>query len=802
MKFDKKDLYHLLPVLLFFIILSIYFAPLYSGKSLVQSDNVQLTGVNQEVLEYKEKGEQIHWNNREFSGVPLLVSSDYNPFKFLNKVLFYGLFPKPVMMIFFLFIGFYILLQVFGTSKWLAAIGAFAYAFSTFNIISVEVGHDNKVLAIAFMAPVLAGVILAYRGAFLKGGVLTAIAAGFQLYFGHIQITYYLLFMVLGYLILLLVQFAKSKDWQLFFKASGTLVIATLIAFGCNFSKLYATLEYADYSTRGGSDLTTQQGKKVSNDGLDKEYALSWSNGVLETFTLAFPYFHGGASGERLSEDSETYKVLSSRGVDPRTTQNVIQNIPLYWGDQPFTGGPIYFGVIIIFLFVLSLFIIEGPIKWWAIGLTALSLLLAMGKNLEWFTDFFFYYVPLYNKFRSVTMILSIAQLIIPFMAILALHKIIDEQEPVKNLDKKLYQAGGIMLGIGLFFLLFKGAFFDFSGANDQAYGFPEWLLSAIEDDRKRLFSADIIRSIVFVILAGAGLWLFLKKMLKLNYLIAGLAILVLIDLWSVNKRYLNASDFDSRRGSQQVFQPTNANKQINQDNSYFRVMNLAAQNPFSDGLTSYHHYSVLGYSAIKMQRYQELIDRYLQSMNPVVLNMLNVKYIIQRSEEKGQTVSQNSGALGNAWMVKRLVSVAGADEEYEEIGTTIPRVEAIFDITRFPDYAAESTYSAEGEVTLSDYHPEEMVYEFSSPEKQFVVFSEIYYAPGWNAYIDGDPASYLRVDYLLRGIEVPAGDHEITFKYEPFSLEGGNKIIILSSILMLLGIGFGVVQSFRTKKS
>lgn len=799
---NRNSLSHLLIIIAGFVIISVFFAPLYSGKDLMQSDNIQLKGVNKEIAIFKEKGEQITWNPREFSGVPLLMSSPYNPFKFLNEIFFYSIGPKPVMMVLALFLGFYILLLVNGVSKWVSALGALAYAFSTFNIISVEVGHDNKVIAMAFMAPVLAGVMLAYNGKWLKGAVLTMISAGFELYYGHIQITYYLLLVVLAYVVLVLVKTYQSKEWNAFIRASGALAIATIIAVGCNFTKLYSTIEYADYSTRGGSDLTQQQGDNVSNDGLDKEYALSWSNGVLETFTLVFPYFHGGASGESLDIDSEVYKALSSRGVDQRTITSVTSNAPLYWGDQPFTGGPIYIGVIVCFLFVLSLFLLKGSLKYWGISVIVLSLLLAMGKNLEWFTDIFFYYVPLYNKFRSVTMILSVTQLIIPFMGFLTLSKLIEKTESFKKLDSRILQAAGVIAGIGIFFFVFKGAFFDFSGQNDQAYGFPDWLLVALKEDRKDLFNTSIIRGVIFVLLATGAIWLYLKKVIKLNYLLVGFAVLILIDLWVVDKRYLGADDFQTqRRMSQQMFQPTAADQRIAQDEGYFRVINLTSQNPFSDGLTAYHHYSILGYSAIKMQRYQELIDKYIRNMNNGVLSMLNTRYFITKGQN-GQPIPQkNSSALGNAWLVESVTYVNGADEEYEKLGEIDPGSEAIVDKSRFGDSANENTYSAQGSIELSEYHPEKMTYTFSSQEPQVALFSEIYYEPGWNAYIDGQEVSYFRANYILRGIEVPAGEHEIVFRYEPFSSNGGQVVIWFSTLFLIGGIGYLGLQQYQKSK-
>lgn len=800
MNLISSKLKHLIPLIAFLVLASIYFGPLFTGKVLVQSDNVQLTGVSKELSEYREKGDPVTWNNKEFSGGPVLSSSEYNPFGIVSRVILNGVFPKAVMMMFLLYVGMYILLVVAGVSRWVAAIGAMAYAFSSFNVISIEVGHDNKVLAIAFMAPVIAGVMLAYRGELLKGGVLTMIAAGFQLYYGHVQITYYLLIMVLAYLLLVIHQTYKDKSWQMFVKASGVLAAGTIIAFGCNFTKLYSTLEYSDYSTRGGTDLKQEAGDNASQDGLSKDYALSWSNGVSETFTLIFPYIYGGASRETLSEDSNTYEALTSRGVDQQNVRNIIANAPLYWGKQPFTGGPIYFGAIVCFFFVLSFFVIEGPVKWWGLGLTILSLLLAMGKNLEWFTDIFFYYVPLYNKFRSITMILSIAQLIVPLMALMALDKILNQKDKLKDIGRDLIRVSGALIGLGLIMILFKGAFFDFRGLNDGAYGFPDWLVNAIVDDRKSFFNMAVMRSLTFIGLSALGVWLYLKGILKPIYFMAAMGLLVLVDLWAVDKRYLGEEDFQSkRRMSDQYFIPSNADKQILQDKSYYRVLNLSSPSPFSDGITSYHHYSILGYSAIKMQRYQELIDRYIQEMSPSVLNMLNAKYIIVKGQN-GPQVQRNPGALGNAWLISEIKIAEHADEELAMLGEVNPKETAIAN-KEFNALIDTKAFTAEGQVSLKSYHPEKMVYDFSAGSDQFVVFSEIYYKPGWNAYIDGENQDYVRVNYVLRGLEVPKGEHEIEFRYEPVSKAVGSKVIIFSTILLVLGVGFWLALVIKKER-
>ncbi len=794
----KRALYHFVPLAIFFVVASVFFSPLYTGKILVQSDNIQLTGVNKEVADYQEKGEDIFWNSKEFSGVPLQKSSSYNLFGFVNRLMLSGsIIPKPVIMAMYLFLGMYLLFQVFGVSRWLSTLGGFAFSFSTFNIISIEVGHDNKVLAMALMAPVLAGIIYAYRGELLKGSLITVLAAGFQLYFGHIQITYYSLMMVLGYLLIVVYQTVRSKKWNEFLKISGVLVVATIVAFGCNFTKLASTLEYKDYSTRGGSELTKDQSPNVSSDGLDKDYALSWSSGKSEILTLVFPYFHGGASSEKLSQDSEVYKALASRGVDRAASQNLINNIPLYWGTQPFTGGPIYFGAVIFFLFILSLLVIDGPLKWWAIGLTLISLLLSMGKNLEWFTDIFFYYVPLYNKFRSVTMILSIAQLIVPFMGILMLDKIMKREIANERLAPKLLQAAAAIVGLGLFLVFFKNSFFDFRGQNDAAYGFPQWLLDALVADRKSLYTTDIIRSIVFVGLAAGALWLYLKNIIKPAHTVIAIALFTLVDLWAVNKRYLGEDDFQTKRRTNQTqFQPTQADQQILQDNSHYRVFNLAAQNPFSDGITSYYHYSVLGYSAIKMQRYQEIIDKYFREVNYNILGMLNAKYLIVKGQN-GPQAQRNPSALGNAWLVKELKEVANADDEIGAIGSIDLSNEVVYD-KRFGEQVAGTSFTGNGTISLSNYHPEKMTYSFSSDESQFAVFSEMFYDPGWNAYIDGESINHIRVDYVLRGLEIPAGNHEVVFKYEPRSISLGTYVILFSSFLLLVFMGLILFTSLK----
>ena len=398
-------------------------------------------------------------------------------------------------------------------------------------------------------------------------------------------------------------------------------------------------------------------------------------------------------------------------------------------------------------------------------------------------------------------MILSIAQLIVPFMAFMALDKLLATSGKGDKKDKKVLQAVGAVLIIGVFFLLFKNAFFDFQGNNDGAYGFPDWLVNALQADRKVLYDSSIIRGLIFTVLLGGALWMYFKEILKVQYVLVGIGLLVLVDLWTVDKRYVGEDDFQTqRRMFQQVFQPTKANMQISQDDGYYRVLNLSSSNPFSDGITPYHHYSILGYSAIKMQRYNEVIDQYIRNMTQPVLNMLNTKYYIVKGQN-GPSAQRNNGALGNAWLVGEVSMVQGADQEYERLGSIAPAEEAIIDASRFSSYG-DQTYSAEGNVELTKFHPEELIYNFQSAEPQFVVFSEIYYAPGWNAYLDGNEVDYARVNYVLRGMEVPAGAHEIVFKYEPFSSTGGKYVVIFSYLLVLGFVGLFFWSEFAKGKA
>lgn len=784
-KHIKPAVPHILALLGFVIVASIFFSPSFQGKELIQSDNIQLAGTNKEITEFREKGETIRWTNREFGGLPVAVAYKFNPFRLFGNVI-YNVNPRSITTMLCLLMGFYVLAMAFKISPLMTFIFSLAFGFSTFNLLSIEAGHDNKVLSMALMPVVLAGVVLVYDRKLILGVITTFLGGGMLFYFGHIQITYYTLIIVLGYFLYILVISWKKSQWRNTIYGSVILALTVISALGFNYGKLAALSEYSSYSTRGGTELSSGNGRT----GLSKEYATAWSNGKSEIFTIIFPYFHGGASREQLSESSTIYRALKGQNVPEATIEQVLANVPLYWGDQPFTGGPLYFGAIVCVLFLLGLLIVKDPMKWWILIVTILALLLSMGKNLSWFTDFFFNYIPLYNKFRSVTMIMSIAQLLIALFAAFTIDRLLESDISLNDLKSVGIKFGLPFLGLSLFFMFFKSALFDFQGLNDANLGFPNWLLIALEEDRKDQFDSSILRSLLFI--SSFLIALVLRQMKKLNLQQFSLILMLLIlgDLWVVNKRYLNSKDFrrvvESRSKN---FQPTVADMQIKNDESYFRVLNTTVD-PFSDGTTSYHHFSIGGYSAIKMQRYQEIVDTYLRNADRSVLNMLNTKYFIVQDNAGNPIARINSDALGNAWFVKRLVIVKNADDELNLLNTIPLQDEALVD-ERFSGYleGRPTEFNSTGEISLNEYHPERLSYDFHSATEQFVVFSELFYGPGWKAYIDGQLASHIRVNYVLRGMYIPEGEHEIQFRFQPPSATRAGIATLSSTLLLLITV-------------
>jgi len=660
-------------------------------------------------------------------------------------------------------------------------------AFTSYNFIIIAAGHNSKVIAIAYAMPILAGIHLAFKGKIYLGALITSLFLALQLLANHLQITYYTLIIVLIFGLVELIYTIKEKNYNLFLKAIAFLVVGVVLAIGSNFSSIYTTMEYGKYSIRGKSELTSDAHNKTS--GIDKDYATQWSYGIDETLTVLIPNFKGGASGSELSKNSETYKFIK-QVQGPQYAAQMIKQMPTYWGDQPFTSGPVYLGAIVVLLFVLGIFILEKRLKWWLISATVLSIMLSWGHNLNWLTNFFLEYVPGYNKFRAVSMTLVIAQITVPLMAILALKKVFDgeinNQKLLKAFKNSLYIVGGVTL----LFAVLPGMFYDFSSQSDQHYiaqGLQAFV-DALCEDRKTMLRNDAFRSLVFVLLSAGVIYLYIIKKLNLKYALALLSVLILVDLWAVDKRYLNNDNFVSKKQAREPYQMTNADKQILADKDpNFRVLNLTV-NTFNDASTSYFHKSIGGYHGAKMRRYQELIDFQISKNNMDVLNMLNTKYFIVPGNNRQPVAQYNPEVLGNAWFVSDYRVVPDADAEIDALSDFNPSVEAIVD-QRFEDLVAgkEFTKDTISKIKLESYKPNHLVYKASCQDEELAVFSEIYYPKGWNAFIDGNPAEHFRVNYVLRAMVLPQGEHTIEFKFEPQSYYLGNKISLASSAILLI---------------
>ena len=805
----RQVLPYLAAVAIFVVISLAYFSPLLEGKKLKQSDITQFKGMSKEISDFRDAtGQEALWTNSMFGGMPAYqISVQYkgNVLRYLDQLMQLYL-PQPAGKVFLYMIGFFILLLVLKVDKWLAVAGAIAFAFSSYLFIIFEAGHNSKAHAIGYMAPVLAGIILTYRGRYLAGGILAAIALSLELLTNHLQITYYLMMVAGVFVITELISSIREKQLPVFAKATGALLIASIFAVVSNITNIWATYEYGKETIRGKTELTSEKTNRTS--GLDKDYATGWSYGKMETMTLLIPNFYGGSSQGALSESSNTYKVLKANNIDDNQAQKVIKALPLYWGTQPGVSGPVYIGAIIMFLFIFALFVVDNKYKWWLLAATILSILLAWGKNFMPFTNFFMHYVPGYNKFRAVSMTLVMAEFCIPLLAILGLQKAFSGEIDKKKLLKYLYYSLGIAGGISLFFAVAGSSIFDFISPSDEQYKsyFPDWLIAAIREDRAAILSADAFRSLAFILLAGAAIWAMLNQKIKTPVFFTVLILLILVDMWSVNRRYLNNESFVSRRVDAVPFQPSGADQIIMKDKDpNFRVFNQSVGNPFADASTSYFHKSLGGYHGAKLRRYQELIDYQLVKGNMNVYNMLNTKYFIVPDEKGGQPQMQiNMQAMGNAWFVNNAHMVNNADEEIGALTDFVPSETAIYD-KRFENQVKGHLISKDtlAKIVLTAYKPNHLTYKSETSREQLAVFSEIYYDKGWNAFIDGKQAPYFRANYVLRAMIVPAGNHTIEFKFEPTVYKTGEKIAYASSILMVLlalgSIGFMIKNKYKT---
>jgi membrane protein YfhO len=798
----KKFLPHVYAIIIFVVIVVVYFLPLLSGKALSQHDILQWQGASKEISDFRAKYHtEPLWTGSMFCGMPayqISVTYPANLIKYVNDVLFLCL-PVPACYIFLMLLGFYLLLVSLKIDYRLSIAGAIGFAFSSYHFVIIVAGHNSKTHAISLIPLVFAGILMVFRGRYLLGGIISAVALALEIYANHLQITYYLFIGILVLVICELIKAVMEKSLPDFIKSSVILGAAAVLAILPNITSLWATYEYGKYSTRSQSELTE---KKVST-GLDKDYALEYSYGVSETFTLLIPRFKGGASGEELGTSSATYKALRNNNVPEQQARGFIANVPLYFGDMRSTSGPPYAGAVMVFLFVLGLFVVKGEIKWWLAGAAILSIMLAWGQHFLLLTNIFFDHFPGYNKFRAVSMIITVAEFCIPLLGILAFKKMTDgslkQDDAMKHLKWSFYIVGGFCL----VFVLLPGLFSDFTAKADESLKDYAWLLSAIRDDRANAVRMDALRSLFFVFAAVALIWAFLKNKIKqISNVYFILAMLALIDMWPVAKRYLNDNSFVKKSKAENPFQPTQADLQILQDpDPDYRVMNTTVST-FNDASTSYFHKSIGGYHGAKLKRYQELVENQISKNNQSVMNMLNTKYFIFEPKQGEAPIAQlNPGACGSVWLVKNFKMVANADAEINALSKFEPK-ETVFIDDRFKDYmnGFKLNYDASATIKLQSYLPNDLKYESNSGSEQFAVFSEIFYDKGWNAYVDGKEMPHIRVNYVLRGMRIPAGNHKIEFKFEPKVYATGEKIALVSSALLILV--FAGIVFLEIKKS
>ena len=821
----KRYLPDVLAVLLFAVISYAYFFPAdIEGRILYRHDSSAGRGAGQEASVYHEQtGKTTRWTNATFGGMPTYQTApSYKSTDGLGKLVkaYHLWLPENVWYLFVYLLGFYILLRAFDFRWYLAALGSVVWAFSSYFLIIIAAGHIWKVMALAYLPPMIAGLVLAYRGRYLWGLIVTAIFAAFEVNANHVQMTYYYLFVIFFMVLAWLADAVKKKQMAHFWKATAACAVGAALGICINISNLYHTWQYGQESMRGKSELVKKNAANQTSSGLDRDYITQWSYGIGETWTLLIPNTKGGAS----------FPLVMNKTAMEHADNNYIQiyqQLTQYWGEQPGTSGPVYVGAFVLMLFILGLFIVKGPMKWALLAATVLSILLSWGRNFMGFTDFFLDYMPMYAKFRTVASILVIAEFTIPLLAMLALKQVVEENN-LKTLGKPLVLSFGLTAGFCALFALMPSLFFSDFVSSAELHAMSQIpadqlnpLLDNLREMRCAMFTADCWRSFWIIVIGAGILLLYLTKKMKATYAVGAILVLCLIDMWQVDKRYLNDEMFveKSQRDAPQPMTATD--KQILQDKSLdYRVLNLAS-NTFNENETSYYHKSIGGYHAAKLRRYQEMIDAYIapemQKLMPAiadaqgdmtkvagdslypVLNMLNTKYVIMPLQG-GQTVPiQNPYAYGNAWFVDKVNYVDNANQEIDMIGKLNLRHEAVAD-KKFQQQLGAAVDQENAVVTIKSYEPNHLTYDVQSDKGGVVVFSEIYY-PGWTATIDGQPAELGRVNYILRALNVKAGQHQVELSFHPKSVERTETIAYVAFVLLLLAVAAVVFVEWKKQK-
>lgn len=801
----KKILPHIVAVIIFITLSATYFLPQIQGKVLRQSDIMQVRAMASEINQYSKQGESILWTNSQFSGMPTYqISFDQktNVSKYIEKAsqLF---MPRPIGYFLGGMIIFYIALVFMGVSPWLSIVGAIAFAFTTNNLVLYEAGHTSKVRVLMMCILIVVGMIKVYRKEYLSGGLLFAVGMAVSVFANHPQMVYYLGMVMAVYAVIAIVGIIKEKDFAHLAKSSGILGIGLILAIAASASSIWTTLEYASTTMRGKPILETESTAVATSssetDGLEWNYSMNWSNGMVDLVAMYIPGVAGGGSSEPISKKGATNTYMKKNRMRP------IDKGPMYWGKLPFTSGPQYIGAISFLLFFLGLIFLPARMRWWALSALLLTAMLSLGKNLEWFNRFLFDNLPLLNKFRSPSSVTSITAIIVPFIGILGLHTILTnfkEEKSREKILKPLYIVTGALSALCLFYIVLGPSMTNFETAGDARYQQQAGLVDAFMADRAALMRSDAIRTLLLT-LAGAGLiFAWAKSKLSQLTMVSILGILVLFDLWSVDKRYIDYDSFEKARVIKSSFDERPVDKQIKQDSDiHYRVHDLSpAGGPFNSSASSYHHKTIGGYHAAKLQRYQDIIDTYLLSGNQNVLNMLNTKYVII-GQAGAEEVRKNPGALGNAWFVNGVEIANTNREELNKIANIDPRSTAIVH-TSYASQVSDLTGNG-GSISLTSYNPDKMVYQATSNGNNLAVFSEVWYGPdkGWKAYIDGVESPIVRTNYILRGLVIPEGTHEVILEFKPRSYAIGTKIGMLASLLILVGIAFGIWQYFKSSK-
>lgn len=821
-KLSKNSKSILAIIALFVLIAFAYFPALLEGREISAGDLSMHEGMSKEICDYRDNtgGEEPLWTNRAFGGMPSYLISTLYPGNLVEKAKAWFYFiPRPASYLILSFSFFFVLGICFGATPWLAFAGALAYGFSTFVFVVFHAGHATKVHALCFMALVVAGVIFAYRKNRYWGSTIAAIGLSWMIAANHPQMTYYAGLMILIIGLAYLIYAIKEHQLNPFFKTSALLVLAAVLAVGTNFSRLYTTYEYGKYSMRGPSDLSSEDTNQTT--GLDKDYILGYSYDLGEAMTAFIPRFKGGGMSEDVGENSNLYKALEPL-QGKANARKTVQSIPLYWGSQPISSAPFYFGAILCFLFVFGLFVLKGKDKCWLVATVIVAFLLSLGKNIPFLANFMVDYFPMYNKFRDVKNIIVIEQFAMAVIGLLALKEVYLRSIEKKRFYRALKWSFGIAGGLSLLFFLIPSLAGNFKGSSDVqlAQYWPQQLLDALELDRKHVLRVDAFRTFVFVSLAAVTLWAFWEKKLKPAYAMVIWSVLTIADLWPIDKKYLNDDDFVAKQRSKAI-EKTLASDYILKDKSLdFRVLNMSVST-FNDATTSYFHNSIGGYSGAKMRRYQDLIEQHIspemaelsQRMQKIesqeqmihlfdgltAINMLNTKYLIYRGDA---APLPNPRALGNAWFVPSVRFVANADEEIEALNHVNIQNEVLID-KAFESEVATSEFAVDSTsmIVMKSYEPNRLLYETRSETAQMAVFSEIYYPKGWVAKIDGKEMPYVRANYVLRAMPIPAGEHEVEFVFSPDSYHIGNKVAYASSILLFIAVAGLVFVEFRKKQ-